>query len=156
VSGPPVNPFAAPAVRADRSVQLTKRPGFLWRPYCWIVVPVWLYALMFAGIPRTWDVYGHSLLFAVSIAGMLGYVYRRRLLRPRFWAVWLPVQALADLVGLTIYLTDGWSTFRTDAILTCAIGYACLFPVYLALYRYAHQSHDLWHPPVVSSAPVAP
>jgi hypothetical protein len=161
MSEPPANPFAAPAADTAVAVQRTIRPGFLWRPYCWILIPVMAYHLLFGTRALTPADYVYFPVFTVSAAGLVGFVYRRRLLSPRFWAAWLPVQIITDVVMSAMWAADNWSwllaNIRTlPGISGTVVGLAFLLLLYLALYRYAHHSHELWHPPVAGSGPAAP
>ena len=80
-------------------------------------------------------------LTVLGLSGVFGFAYRRPLLNRRFWVAWAVVMPLWDLlVNLRLYPANPPDAAAALSSMTL------LLPAYVALWRYAHGSPDIWEP----------
>ena len=85
---------------------------------------------------------------SVGLSGLFAYAFRLRLASPGFWKAWLPVQIGWDLLA-TLWLAPLGLAFRFEepdptSALDLALGILFLLPLYVALFRYARRSPEIW------------
>ena len=147
------NPYTPPATLPPPKTTLgDRRPGWIWKLY---------FLFLLAGSVLTYGYYGvawFQLVDAVDLVpmtlgllGMFGYIYQRPLLSRVFWRVYLPIQCAWDVVYLFVFdLHFGWACQipgeAPPTIAALIIGLVGVFPLYLALFRYAFMAHDVWSP----------
>ncbi len=145
------NPYAPPT--APLGEPGPSRRSVWWKVYLWALVGLSLLGYAVLGIQwmQPADVIDLVLAF-VSLVGLFGYAYSRRIRGPGFWRLWLPLQVAWSLAFALLLVplgaaeqipveggevpgSDGWDR---------AIGLALALPLYVALFLYAYRSPELW------------
>jgi hypothetical protein len=72
----------------------------------------------------------------IGLAGLVAFAFRRRLLIPWFWKVWLVAQILWD-IGYNV-TGSGDDMGRMVSVVIIAL------PLYLAIFLYGFRSQSLW------------
>jgi len=119
-----------------------------WIRYSRLLAGLFLLATAIVGVRYRavlgiWDVVDW-LVSLTCLVGLFAYVHRRRVLSPAFWAVFVP----ASLIWTAAYelrlgnpvLMGGSAGSRIPELLIVSI---CIFPLYLALFRYAYRNPRL-------------
>ena len=144
------NPYAPPTADLGGSdVSLHRR--FAWKIY--LLLMIVLMALLFAFEGAQWiqtaDVIDLA-VFAIATVGLFGFAYRRRIGSRTFWSMWLPVEVVWDFAVLLAIEPAGFAYRFPDGERTAvfsvetAVGVLLVLPLYIALYRYAFRSPELW------------
>jgi hypothetical protein len=83
----------------------------------------------------------------LGISGLFGYAYRKRVFRRRFWAWCALLLPTWDLVlNFLLYRPHGYEPAIS------AVGVLLFVPEYVALWRYARSSPEIWNAPADPAA----
>lgn len=98
------------------------------------------------GDTPAWDDICEVVIYVFVIAGVFGFAYERALFTERFWRCLIPVAALWDiyLTGQGVYEAWHQEYFFVGIAIVAVIFGPFVFFQYLALYKYAFQSPQLW------------
>jgi hypothetical protein len=107
------------------------------------------HGLLVGGIERFQPLDGVDLLiFLTSMAGLVGFVFSRALLRPDFWRVWVFIAVAWDATHLTLLPALKIAGLRPGATSTTSldvlVGLMLAAPLYFGLFCYGYRSEDLW------------
>jgi len=88
----------------------------------------------------------------VTLAGLYGFAFHRALGARRFWAVWLPLLVAWDAIfqfalvpaGLAEHDPSEAPYGTAELVFVYSMVYLLYLPIYIALYRYAYRSPELW------------
>ena len=122
-----------------------------WRIYFWVLAALYGFGVLFvfgAG-PTAIDLVD-VLISALALTGLYGYVFQKRVFSRDFWTKWPLFPAwdflynvvLTGILGLGIQPDEdvsGGEQFWLTLVL-----FLFLLPLYLALFRYATRSPDVW------------
>jgi hypothetical protein len=142
------NPYRAPGAAIDlaHSAAISRRG---WKAYFWVVAASAASSLLFLATLGSFQILDalDFVCIAIGLTGVFGYAHRRALAVEPLWKLWLPLQitwdALIELVLAPLGLAHVLGPEAPSALET-ALGYLFLAPYYIALYRYAFRSAEVW------------
>jgi hypothetical protein len=136
------NPYQAPRSEIS-SGGPPPAPGIGWRIYaCAVAVAQVMGFVVDLGGGRAIEILDDGVTL-VGMVALLGYAFRRRFWRRRFWMVWAILFPLSNAaIGVWVYPRQSASGTRAGYFVAMLL----LFPQYLAVIRYAYRSRALWIP----------
>lgn len=84
----------------------------------------------------------------IALVGLYGYAFRKRIVHPNFWKVWLVVIVLWDMFYNLVL--SGWTHLELPDMAVFFLAYGILLPEYFALYMYGFRSEELWQKTAVN------
>lgn len=123
------------------------KTNILWKIYFWFLVMV-VGAFFGASLVQGLDAVKiiDFVISLISLAGLFGFAYRRKIGVSLLWKVWLPVIVAWD--AWTNFLWNGLSGFHglawLDVIVVGAVFDAIFAGEYIALYLYGFRSEEIW------------
>lgn len=122
--------------------------AFAWWYYFWLITALSIASLFFI---QGWLDALHVLAGVPALVGLWAYLRKRRVLHRYFWAayflynvgvgIWDVVATVSDSgEAFQVFGATAWLLFALMALVT-----ALMFPLYLALWRYAFRSPQIWH-----------
>ena len=88
----------------------------------------------------------------LTLVGLGGYAFRRRFGARPFWVAWLPILMVWDFFYYFLLVPRGLAEYDPEPVSAAGflVGQAAVFAInaaiYIALFRYAHRSPELWSP----------
>ncbi len=125
--------------------------GKWWKVYFWLLVMMTLLDIgssIFSEEIFEVSTFLHALIGAISLVGLLGYVYQTPILLRNFWAGVLFANLLVlSYAAYNIY--NNWTTITEDiatddVIWFFGVGFIFIVPLLVALYSYVFSSSQLW------------
>ena len=141
------NPYTAPkSDLAPHPSNTSRRVG--WKVYALAIAVLQVIGFLFdlrkINIAEVLD----DLVTIVGMVGLIGYAFRRHIGGRRIWMLWAVLFPVSNaMIGLWVYPhtgTGGHVGYFTAMLL--------FFPQYLAVYRYAYRSPEIWRGAAASGA----
>ncbi len=137
-----MNPYAPPASEVDPEhlARITRRRA--WRVYAFFLTGLYGLTMFYSFATDYRAILIPDLLFSgVGLTGLFAFAFRKRVLRPWVWVVWAVLLPVWDL--LFSFVLDR-STDETGGAVETALVFLLVVPEYIALWRYAHSSNEIW------------
>lgn len=114
----------------------------IWKIFTFYFAASTLYFDLSPGLQGPWDILDLLVLF-IGFVGMFGFSFRRPILRPLFWRIYLPVNVLWNVWHPDSTTVPGIPGVPFWVVLS--IGITAAIPFYLAIFLYAFRQSELWN-----------
>jgi hypothetical protein len=122
-----------------------------WKIYFWVILALLVAAYAIDPTYFNFFDYLDIPVSFISVAGLFGYAYKKRIVHYDFWKIWLIVLIGWDIVYN--YFLAGWIKIEEAPMSSVLIdnmwGLSIFIPEYIALYLYGFRSKRLWEGEVV-------
>ncbi len=143
------NPYKGPDSNVDVEVQTTV-PKTAWKVFFWILLLLETLSLISMFYDSEEELLINILelvIYSFILIGIYGFVYNKRILYRKLWAIFIPVGIIYDLYTVT---TIELTTVDTMMELYIVFGIIIIiflpmsFFQYMALYKYSFKSVNIW------------
>lgn len=144
------NPYEVPQSTLEgETLTLRKKTG--WKVFFWVFGVLYI-AMFFVMYFET----KYSLVFKMTetlvycgvLAGLFCFAYNKRLFQSRLWKFFFPVAMGWDMYSVGSSFTETTMAFTSENLIFILIYLLMITPIYffqyLALYKYAFQSQEIW------------
>ena len=143
------NPYAAPVAAPLATTQHLPKKMLWWKIFFWLLVMLEgaaFIAIFLGDDSLAWDDTCEMVIYVFVIAGVFGFAYQRALFSELFWRCLIPLAALWDIFLIGKAVAEEWHQeyFFVGVVIIAAVFGPVMFFQYLALYKYAFQSPQLW------------
>jgi hypothetical protein len=144
---PPLDPYRPPT--SDLVMGQRAPASWGWKLYFAVLALLLVGLLPELGV--AWIQLPDALDFAVAgvgLVGLCGYAWGRAFGMPSFWRGWVVFQPLWDVFIALVASPRGWAQVVPDMEASSVgeelFGLIVVVPLYIALFRYAFRSPDVW------------
>jgi hypothetical protein len=131
----------------------SNKPNILWKLYFWLILVLEILDIISEILAPTkpgYDFILDILIYPITIVGIFGFVYQKKILFKRFWLVWLPILFSYDIYGISTFIKDIFYESKVSLppifiMISVTIIIVLLFFQYMALLTYALKSKHLWN-----------
>ena len=150
----PYQPPEADLSRADDGV----RPAWGWRVFAVFLGVMLVLSLPFVALQGVQPVFiADVAMTCVSMVGLCGYAFHRRIGTQAFWRRWLPLAITWNVAYALVFPAIGLSVEPGEPppSLVAGLMFAVpiLVPTYIGLFRYGYRSTEWW--PATVTAPAS-
>ena len=118
-----------------------------WKIYflVFIILLIPSYFIIFTGQPTPFDLLD-LILSSISVIGLFGFAFHKKLFTQKFWQFWVIVFLVWDISYNLIFskLLGLAQKIEGVGMLELIIGFIFVIPIYFALFRYGYKSNSLW------------
>ena len=139
------NPYQSP--ESNLGAQETLKYSLIWKIYFFFITLLSIFGYIFLffepgfGIVEIFSI----ILIVPATIGLFGYIFRKKILSPRFWNIFFFVYiAWSILYSFVSKIDQQAGMSENEYIISMIIGWAISIPAYLALFYYARASCSIW------------